>query len=37
MGFRRITLVVGSEVQYNGWLEIENSSGLCTENDSGEL
>ena len=38
--FRWKTLVVGSEQQvnkYSGWLEIENGSGLRTENDIGEL
>ena len=34
------TLVVGNELRVNNcmcWLEMENSSGLRTENDSGEL
>ena len=32
--------MVGSELQvenYSGSVQLENSSGLCTENDSGEL
>ena len=40
VGFRCKTLVVGSELQVSnnsGWLQLENSSGLRTENDRGEL
>ena len=40
VGFRWRTLLAGNEQQisnYSCWLEMENSSGLGLENDSGEL
>ena len=38
VGFKWRTLAVLLQVNnYNAWLQIENSCGLCTKNDSNEL
>ena len=40
IGFKWRALVVSGLLQvinYNDWLQMENSGGLCTENDSSEL
>ena len=40
VGFKWRTLVVNGLLKvnsYSGWLQMENSGGLCTENDSDEF